>query len=285
MSGFTSVFGKENQNFELDEASLIKSLSSSKGNQIKGFCGGKYFKADSLGYEGLSEVLASRLALYTNLSKYGIAEYFPCRLKIGNDVFTGCYSNDFVGSEYSDVTFNRLLTRYLNTDLAGVYKYYRDTQDTYGVSFYEFVTEIIFQACGVDIKDWLGLLLRFDWLILNEDRHFGNLMLLRSKTDNVYFPAPLFDCGAGLLSDVHEYVSLEDMGNVLAKPFNTSFEKQVKIAERDIKNTLQFNTDLVKIDISDVKNVYPDKYIRRAGDVLIRQLNKMFPEVKILWQE
>ncbi len=285
MAGFTSIFGKGDLNFELEDNSIITNLSSSKGNQIKGFYDGKYFKADSLGYEGLSEVLASRLASHTNLAEYGIVEYSPCLLKIGSEVFTGCYSHDFIGSEYYDVTFSKLLTRYLNTDLAGVYKCYRETQDTYNVSFYEFITEIIFESCRIDVKEWLGRLLRFDWLVLNEDRHFGNLMLLRSKTNNVCVPAPLFDCGASFLSDVHEYASLEDMERVLAKPFSTSFEKQVNIAERDIKNTLQFKTNLVKINVSDIENVYPDKYIQRAKDVLLRQLNKLFPEVKILWQE
>jgi hypothetical protein len=53
--------------------------TSSKGNQDKWCINNKWIKADQFGYEGLSEVVCSRLA---NALKYpyAVTDYEPCKI-------------------------------------------------------------------------------------------------------------------------------------------------------------------------------------------------------------
>lgn len=56
---------------------------------------------------------------------------------------------------------------------------------------------------GEDFVEQLHSMLIFDALIRNEDRHFGNFGVLRdNRSGNIVSPAPLFDHGLGLFSQV-----------------------------------------------------------------------------------
>ena len=55
---------------------------TSKGNQLKWKLGDQWYKADHMGYEGLSEVLVSRLLHKTEL-KYPFVESHPVEIAYG----------------------------------------------------------------------------------------------------------------------------------------------------------------------------------------------------------
>ena len=71
--------------------------TSSKGNQEKWREGGRWYKLDLFGYEGLAETVASRLLEHTNLRERGFS-FVPYRmeqLEVHRRKRTGCSSPDF----------------------------------------------------------------------------------------------------------------------------------------------------------------------------------------------
>ncbi len=141
--------------------------ATSKGNQSKYLIGTEFFKVDNLGYEGLSETIASRILPYTNLSEYLCIEYSAKSYK----GMIGCVPDNF-SSGCQEITLYRLLTHMFSTDLKGVYKYYRENYDSELESFYEFILDSIKKGLNYNAADYFSLLFKFDQLILNTDRHF-----------------------------------------------------------------------------------------------------------------
>ena len=64
---------------------------TSKGDQRKWKVDELWYKADYLGYEGLSEVLISRLLGKSSLP-YAFVSYEPVQIVYGEDVLRGCRS-------------------------------------------------------------------------------------------------------------------------------------------------------------------------------------------------
>ena len=92
---------------DLSNKSLIDTkATSSKGNQLKWLVGGKWYKADHMGYEGLCEVVISRL-----LSKSSVKDfvcYQPVKIAFDSKEYAGCYSDDFRVRNESIVTLEYL---------------------------------------------------------------------------------------------------------------------------------------------------------------------------------
>ena len=258
--------------------------SNSKGNQVKWLHDGWYYKQDLLGYEALSEVVASRLAVHTNLAEFGITEYEPCRHPLKSDIVC-CRSKSYNPENYPEMTLLKLLTRYYNTDLEGVYKYYFDNCDVLLESFYDFVKETILEAVGFDASTLFALLLRFDWLILNEDRHFRNIAFLQGPSG--FLPSPLFDNGAAFLSDTISYESNVDfrlqIDSIQAKPFNSDFKIQVLMVESKSAELLQFDTSIITLHCSDLLSYYDIALVQRVQQILEFQLKLQFPYITLKW--
>jgi len=71
----------------------------------------------------------------------------------------------------------------------------------------------------------LDLTLILDYIVLNEDRHFGNFGLIRNADTGEYQgAAPLFDTGASLFFDSPRI----DVYRIGSKPFSKSFSQQIK---------------------------------------------------------
>jgi len=68
---------------------------TSKGNQLKWKLGDQWYKADHMGYEGLSEVLVSRLLHKAEL-KYPFVEYHPVEIVYKGQILLGCRSKNFL---------------------------------------------------------------------------------------------------------------------------------------------------------------------------------------------
>ena len=88
-------------------------------------------------------------------------------------------------------------------------------------------------------------ILTIDALFLNEDRHSHNLAVL-TDGNGAYRLSPIFDNGAGLLSDTSlEYPMDQDylnlMERVRPKTFSDTFEKQLEVAEMLYGQTIRFN--------------------------------------------
>lgn len=240
--------------------------STSKGNQIKWFQNNMYIKADSMGYEGFAEVLTSELLKYIDIP-FDYIDYFPCEIKEKGRQYSGCYSYNYLTSNECFISIARLLEcRYKNIDL--IYKKY------VGKALVDFIIQFIKEQTGLDITEYLSILTKFDYLILNEDRHFNNINLIYNSITKAYKLGPIFDNGLSLLSDTTDYDILDTISanikQVKSKPFSNNFNKQVAY----------FDNKPLKIDIQSYykalekhKDLYENnKYYIRAVNVLNRQL-------------
>ena len=81
--------------------------------------------------------------------------------------------------------------------------------------------------------EYLTLQLELDLLFVNEDRHMNNIAVVRHGDKFGY--CPLFDFGAGFLSDTHEYAyDIQPkalLRQVKARPLNCGFVRQVHAAQ------------------------------------------------------
>ena len=79
---------------------------TSKGDQPKWQWQGKWYKADYMGYEALSEVLISRLLKQSNVS--GFVEYGPVWIRYRGKELSGCVSDNFRDKDEMLVPLERL---------------------------------------------------------------------------------------------------------------------------------------------------------------------------------
>lgn len=82
------------------------SNASPKGNQAKFYDSitDGWYKADYLGYEGLSEYVVSELLKRSEIKNpcFQFVLYDICSFKIGNKQLTGCYSRNFIDNRTWD---------------------------------------------------------------------------------------------------------------------------------------------------------------------------------------
>lgn len=80
---------------------------------------------------------------------------------------------------------------------------------------------------------YLTLLFEIDGLVLNDDRHLNNIAVL--ARDGAFDYCPIFDQGAGLLSNVmyspFEIVPKSLISLAKARPFQTTFNRQIHTME------------------------------------------------------
>lgn len=261
--------------FEVCKDDLFNLSSTSKGNQLKWFKNNFYIKADSMGYEGIAEVLVSELLLHTH-TNYDFINYFLCSIRSTDRTLSGCYSVNYLKENESFISLYRLL-QLRHHNLGTELKRYN------GKDLVNFVIEETKHVSGVDITDYLGFMIRLDALILNEDRHLNNINLIYDSDTEKYRLAPIFDNGLSLLSDIRDYPLIESIGrninHVKSKPFSTSFKKQVSYINSDL---LVIDFDGLDKALHDNADLFVSDEYRRARQVLIMQLRS---KEGILWRK
>ena len=128
---------------------------------------------------------------------------------------------------------------------------------------------------------WLTCLLEFDSLILNEDRHFHNIAVIHTPS-NAFKLMPLFDNGAGFCSDTtRDYPLFMSPSicapKVKAKPFNTSFKKQINACKKLYGPQLRLSMALgdIELGLLDDMVYYSDAVKMRAVGILRRQIGQL----------
>lgn len=229
----------------------IMDSSSSKGNKPKWYKDNIWIKLDNLGYESIAEVMTSYLLNFTDLNKDEYVEYKSCLIRENGKILgRGCYSTDF-SKGYTEISIADMLNF---------------NNMSYSLSYDE-LREYIYDIVGYDIKEYIDKILCIDSIIRNEDRHYRNILFLAK--DNIYKPAPIFDNGAGCMSDIVSYPYDVDFDtnykSIYAKPFFSDF-----------KENLKYNK-LLKIDkqgfVSSVKANKQDS--KRAFKTILKGLDDM----------
>ena len=207
--------------------------TSSKGNQEKWFDKetNKWYKLDQFGYEALAETLISRLLEKSNISSdtpFSFAKYQMERLNVHGRDRTGCSSESFLKSGQSIITLSHLFSRQLGISLKD--KLTKLTSDKKRI---EYLATATAEFTGLKkFPEYLTILFEVDALFLNDDRHLNNIAVLEKNGSFDY--CPIFDNGAGLLSNTQfSPMDIEPkrlIKSVIARPFNTTFNRQMNTA-------------------------------------------------------
>ena len=127
---------------------------------------------------------------------------------------------------------------------------------------------------GIDIVPMLDRMIVFDYIIANEDRHFGNFGLLRDPDTLKWIgAAPMFDNGTSLWYDK---LTLQiPSADITCKPFKKTHGEQLRLVSSF--DWLEFSKlDGIENEISEIlSDEKVKKYIdTERADVLVSQLRK-----------
>ena len=171
---------------------------SSRGYAAKAKIGDMWYKISAGAFNAQAEVVASRLAGFTNAGD--CVEYEMC---IVNDKYA-TKSKDFL-VELENETVKSLHAKVTGAPIEPM------LEKLSGHELYIYVTNIVKTGIGLDlfapaVFRKLSLLLQFDALILNEDRHFNNIKFIRKS--GIWDLAPAFDFDCSLYSCVEDLNSV-----------------------------------------------------------------------------
>ena len=189
------------------------SHNTSNGVQTKWYADGYFYKLDLYGYQSLAERLSYVLLCHTNINPSLIVPYNTCLISEDSGIYRkGCYSKDFLNGK--ELYSFRKIFQYYKIPLT--------------ISYYD-VLDFMMEELNLDIKEYLDCILCLDAITRNDDRHFGNLALI--KGDNGFEYSPIFDNGSSFMSDLISY-PIENpfelnYSSIYSKPFSVRFENQL----------------------------------------------------------
>ena len=256
---------------KLSEKEIIESANhSSKGNQPKWCVQNIWYKADYMGYEGLAEIVISRLLKKTNINNF--VEYYPVKIEFSHYNRSGCFSFNFLKKDEELIPIERLHRLYNGVGLSNKLRDMKvDEKIRYTVDFVEKTTGL------TNFGEYLTAMIEIDAFFLNEDRHTNNIALIRNAETRKFRLCPYFDQGLSLLSDLEgfwlEGNTDKHIMRVEAKPFG-SFNSQVAAAHKLYGKQLKMNFTMNDVDeaLSDMKEYYAPEIINRVKCVIDFQM-------------
>ena len=231
MSGFEdalSMMRMKEPVIDIDCESIIKLdlFSTSKGNQTKYYdtINHNYIK-EQFYYQGRYwedykvEHISSVLSNMTDTLDVSIVKQEV--VKLSNGLYA-CMSYDFsYDTGYQWISINRLLNGMVPD---------RGNSDKV---FYR-LCKTINRECNIDITNYLIIMIIFDFLLGNEDRHYNNFGVLFYNRE--FKIAPLFDFGLGLFEHDRKYENA-DLDNAIlrmdGKPFNRVLLQPIEMLIRN----------------------------------------------------
>lgn len=240
----------------LSPEAIVMVSGSSIGTQRKYYDKGYWYKQNRNGYEGRAEYLAAVVLSCSNIDDY--VEYECCKIN-GID---GCRSLNFLGEGDSYISLQRLYDIYHGGQLSERIRLYDNVSERI-----DFVVEFTENLTGLNIREYLGKLLTLDMLIVNVDRHFNNIGIIANSIEGRYRPAPVFDNGNSLLSNLGRYDHEDSLAGNIEKatghPFCANLERQAM--------ELGFG---LKINYGELQSKLDSEPDSRALEVLRMQLRK-----------
>ncbi len=247
---------------------------SSKGNQLKFRKGDVWYKTDYLGYEGLVEYVVSKLLALSDLRAEEYVDYETDTVEYNDITYNACRSRDFTNG-WNLITLERLFKDTYGHGLNQIIYSTPDHEDRLKILVEQVERTTGLKGFGI----YMSKLLTVDALFLNEDRHTHNIAVLTNGAGDFKI-APIFDNGAGLLSDIRsDYPLSKDtmdlISKVKPKTFCDSFEEQLEIAEKLYGENLHFSFDYKDVKIIVAKAlIYPEDVRQRVTDVIMEMRRK-----------
>ena len=212
---------------------------TSKGNQLKWYQDGWWYKADAFGYESLAEITVTRLLQKTD--RTGYVCYEPVTVVWRGRQYRGCRSRNFLQEGEELLPLEKLYRSVTGFSLAEQLDHIREVglRIAHTVEFVENLTGL------KDFGRYLAEMLEMDMFFLNEDRHTNNIALIYRHEDRSYRLCPYFDMGLSLYADTREEYPLDlDVETcrkrIKAKPFSLDFDEQMDAADRLYGCSLHF---------------------------------------------
>lgn len=261
------------QLFEQDIKTIDR--QSSKGNQLKWKNNNIWYKADYTGYEGLAEYIISHLLAMSTLSKDEYVLYDLEKIQYKDVIYNCAKSSGFLQDGWQIITLERLFQNFFNESLyLSLYKM-KDYEDRMLFLIHQAERITGLKNFGV----YMNKLFTIDALFLNEDRHTHNIAVLMNE-DGRFAYCPIFDNGAGLLSDLSMDYPLDgdiyqQMNGVKAKTICDNFDEQLDISEKVYHQNIKFwftKKDVKKL--LDAAGAYPEEIRNRVEKVLYLQMEK-----------
>lgn len=255
---------------------LHKSGHTSKGDQLKWKIDDRWYKADYMGYEGLSEVLVSDL-LQKSTCPFPFVEYEAAVIEYNGKIFQGCSSLDFLEADQILIPLEKLYRRYTGESLAVKLSNFADVSERiqYLVTQVEEITKID------NFGAYLTAMLEIDAFFMNEDRHTNNIAVIYNEETQKYELSPFFDQGLSMFADINQDYPIDQsleycLGKIEAKPFSSDFDIQLDAAEElyGIQIGFQFTFKDIQIYLQKNSENYPREVIRRVEQLLRRQMRK-----------
>lgn len=254
---------------------------SSKGNQLKWRYNGFWYKADYTGYEGLTEYMISHLLRMSTLNEEEYVLYNTEQIRYGLQVYLGCKSKNFLEGDWQIITLERLFQNYYGESL---------NRSLYTIENHQsrlrFLVEQTERMTGLEqFGAYMTKLLTLDTFFLNEDRHTHNIAVLMDGAGKFRY-CPIFDNGAGLMSDTTMDYPLNEEVEILQKrvkpkTFCVDFEEQLDIAEELYGQQIQFRFQQEDVwNLLQKENYYSREVKERAAHIILEQQRKyqyLFP--------
>lgn len=248
---------------------------SSKGNQLKWANNGIWYKADYTGYEGLAEYVVSKLLKKSTLSSYEYVLYEVEEIKYKTVIYKGVRSNDFLRGGWQIITLERLFKNFFGESLyKSIYKIEGSEERLL------FIVNQVERITGLkEFGMYMNKLLTIDAFFLNEDRHTHNIAVLMNEAGEFAY-CPIFDHGAGLLSDTRMDYPLGNNVNTLvdtvhAKTFSRDFDEQMFASEKLYGRNIGFKFDKNDLEeVLDHEKVYSKEEKERIKEIIFIQMRK-----------
>lgn len=239
---------------------------ASLGMTNKYYKDGFWYKQNDKGYEGKSEYIATILLKHSNVKDY--VQYEECMI---NGV-PGCRSRNMLQAENQNlVTFSRMYNLMYGGDLKFKINTYARLDDRIN-----YVLDFMYEATHLDLREYLGKVLKFDAVTFDVDRHFNNLAVI--ETSEGFREAPLFDFGGSFFSMQHVFtpeMSLQDKINKMTpQPFSASFEEQasffqnvelcldIREIQKEIKSQPQELQEIILCGLTKNHHLYKDERLK-----------------------
>ncbi len=230
---------------------------SSKGCQNKYCIAGYWYKQDSVGYESLAEVLASRAAAITNAITPIVSYDLITLCRSSRIKFPGCRSKSFLHEDDTEITLRRLAEKTMH---------HRMEKDSINLA-----VSILNSVNDQRLLDQLSCLFQLDRITINSDRHLNNIVL-RNLKDIISF-----DYGDSLAADV-TYEFTEDLSaeecivKAVAKPSFRTHDYQCEF----MKSYSNFKLEAVSscLQISDLVDSTDESILKRMCSILSIQFEK-----------
>lgn len=238
---------------------------SSKGNQMKWFQDGYWYKADQFGYESLAETVTSHLLKTSSIKNATM--YEPVNIIYKGKAYRGCRSKNFRLEEEVLVPLERLFRSHTSIGLAKQLARISSVKERI-----LYTEEIVCNITGLEnFGAYMAMLLEMDAFFLNEDRHTNNISILYNKETDRYRLCPFYDMGLSLFADVKIDFPLEKdyfacKEQIIAKPFSRDFDEQMDAANALFGSYLKFDIPVSKV--ADVMKGLRENYMLTEEDIV-----------------